>query len=350
MVSWWPGDGNADDIQDDNDGTLQNGATFASGKVGQGFSLDGVDDYVDVVDATNLKPDQLTVDAWIQGSVLPSIHYFIVAKSGSSGEFGYELGITGETDKHAAGLARFSVLTGDGQPFGDAVGLTNILDGEFHHIAGTYDGSDVKVYVDGVLEGSDSFSSPIVYTTDSLRIGVRQHIFGNVFNGLIDEVEIFNRALSEVEIQAIFDAGSAGKCHYSLNLFEDGDPSDLVYDLGQEARAVAETDDPVVTEVTFRWNNPSGDTVDIEIVPLSLTGQAESTFAPNEVGTWTVIADFGNGVVIQETLDIDFMVIPESSMGVIALLVSSLAALGGFVLLKRKQGNSQPHSLGDLGI
>jgi hypothetical protein len=334
MISWWPGDGNADDIQDENDGTLQNGATFASGKVGQGFSLDGVDDYVDVVDATNLKPDQLTVDAWIQGSVLPSIHYFIVAKSGSSGEFGYELGITGETDKHAAGLARFSVLTGDGQPFGDAVGLTNILDGEFHHIAGTYDGSDVKVYVDGVLEGSDSFSSPIVYTTDSLRIGVRQHIFGNVFNGLIDEVEIFNRALSEVEIQAIFDAGSAGKCHYSLNLFEDGDPSDLVYNLGQEARAVAETDDPVVTQVEFAWTDPSAN-IETELVAMTL-GSAESTIIPDEVGMWTVEADFGNGIVVRQELHIDFMVIPESAIGVIALMGSSLAALGGFMFWKRR--------------
>src|SRR5438270_12952784 len=45
MVSWWPGDGNANDIQGGNNGTLQGGATFASGKVGQAFSFDGVNDY-----------------------------------------------------------------------------------------------------------------------------------------------------------------------------------------------------------------------------------------------------------------------------------------------------------------
>ena len=48
MVSWWPGDGNANDIQDGNHGTLRNGATFAPGKVGQAFSLDGVAASVDV--------------------------------------------------------------------------------------------------------------------------------------------------------------------------------------------------------------------------------------------------------------------------------------------------------------
>ncbi|MBI4451562.1 hypothetical protein HY642_06325, partial [Candidatus Woesearchaeota archaeon] len=54
MVSWWPGDNNANDIQDGNTGTLRNGATFAAGRVGQGFSLDGVDDFVSVQHNANL--------------------------------------------------------------------------------------------------------------------------------------------------------------------------------------------------------------------------------------------------------------------------------------------------------
>ena len=48
MVSWWPGDENANDIQGNNNGTLQNGATFAAGKVGQAFSFDGVNDFIEV--------------------------------------------------------------------------------------------------------------------------------------------------------------------------------------------------------------------------------------------------------------------------------------------------------------
>ena len=46
LVSWWPGEGNANDIVGSNHGTLQNGATFAAGMVGQAFSFDGIDDYV----------------------------------------------------------------------------------------------------------------------------------------------------------------------------------------------------------------------------------------------------------------------------------------------------------------
>jgi len=57
MVSWWPADGDANDVVDANHGTLWNGATFAPGMVGPAFSLDGTDDYVEIPDsATSLPP------------------------------------------------------------------------------------------------------------------------------------------------------------------------------------------------------------------------------------------------------------------------------------------------------
>src|SRR5215831_6719921 len=55
LVSWWPGDGNADDIWDSNNGTLQGGTTFAPGLVDQAFLLDGINDFVDVGNAPNLR-------------------------------------------------------------------------------------------------------------------------------------------------------------------------------------------------------------------------------------------------------------------------------------------------------
>jgi len=121
---------------------------------------------------------------------------------------------------------------------------------------------------------------------------------------------------------------------FNLDLFEGSDPSDLILSLGQEAKAVAATNDPIVTHVNFIWNGPS-DSQSSELVPLVL-GSANSTFTPDEVGTWVVIADFGNGEVIQQTLHVDFLVIPESPIGMVALMVSSFLALGGFVFWKRK--------------
>src|SRR5262249_41608057 len=72
IVSWWPGDDNADDIIDGNDGILQNGATFATGLVDQAFLLDGIDDFVDVGNAPNLhvSEGEFTVDAWVYFNAL----------------------------------------------------------------------------------------------------------------------------------------------------------------------------------------------------------------------------------------------------------------------------------------
>ena len=61
------------------------------------------------------------------------------------------------------------------------------------------------------------------------------------------------------------------------------------------------------------------------------TGHAEDTFKPDIVGRWTVYADFGNGVVKQQTLDVRLLVIPESPIGLIALVGSSFAALGAYM-------------------
>jgi hypothetical protein len=116
---------------------------------------------------------------------------------------------------------------------------------------------------------------------------------------------------------------------YNLSLFEGSNPSDLVLDLGDEAKAVADTNDASVTQVVFTWIDPSSNPDQTTTVPV-VAGEAEDTFTPDEVGTWTVVADFGNGVVVIETLDIDFMVIPESAVGTLALVVSSLAAMGAF--------------------
>ncbi len=65
LIAWYPGDGNTLDYQGDNNGALQGGATYASGKVGQAFSLNGTSSYVEAPDSPALNPtQQLTLDAW----------------------------------------------------------------------------------------------------------------------------------------------------------------------------------------------------------------------------------------------------------------------------------------------
>lgn len=214
VVSWWPGDGNADDVVDGNPGTLQNGATFAAGMVGQGFSLDGVNDYVSVADATNLDGmARLTVDVWVRFDALALGKWqFIVAK-GSAAGFGtnsYAIWFAGDNMRIQAAVESSSGLNTVGA-LADV-----IVPGIFYHVALTYDGSSLKIYLNGVLRQSGGLSGAVRDTTFPLLIGRRSGAGvdgqGDVVIGLIDEVEVHDRALAEMEIQAIFDAGGAGKC------------------------------------------------------------------------------------------------------------------------------------------
>lgn len=231
IVGWWPGDGNPNDIVNGNSGTLMGGVMFVPGEVGQAFSFNGTN-FVQVPNSPALEPANVTVEAWIKTTFLPSPYsaHFIVAKSGSDGYHGYELGTTVD------GKVRFTVLGGG--PYGDAVGTSLVADGEWHHIAGTFDGSYLRIYVDGNLDATVLYTGGIAYIGSSpLYIGKRQYEgIPGFFNGLVDEVEIYNEALSAEDIVAIVKAGSAGKCRTCTapppDLVSwwagDGNPNDLV--------------------------------------------------------------------------------------------------------------------------
>src|SRR5262245_9931861 len=67
VLGWWPGDGNALDLTSGaNNGALMNGATYAAGVDGQGFSFDGINDRVDIPDAPTLRPSQFSLLAWVK--------------------------------------------------------------------------------------------------------------------------------------------------------------------------------------------------------------------------------------------------------------------------------------------
>ena len=73
LVSWWPGEGTANDLAGTNNGTLLGGATASvAGRIGQAFGFDGNDDLVQIPDSPQLKPDTLTIEAWVLFSALDS--------------------------------------------------------------------------------------------------------------------------------------------------------------------------------------------------------------------------------------------------------------------------------------
>lgn len=224
MVGWWPGDGNANDISGiGQNGTLAGSAGFSPGKVSLAFEFNGTDGRVEIQDSTSLHfgMGDLTVDAWIKAPP-GSSHRNIIGKEQQS--FPFPSIIFNLNDQ---GRLQFAVTDcgtgdcgwtapGDGGSRQAVQSPVRIDDNVFHHVAGVRHSSGYELYVDGQLIATRIESARNSDNNVPLFIGIQAIATDgsiiNPFSGVIDEVEIFNRALSALEIQAIFDAGSAGKC------------------------------------------------------------------------------------------------------------------------------------------
>ena len=218
LVGWWKGEGNANDSAGANNGSLSSsGASYIDGKVGQGFMFDGTNGYVQVPDAAALKPTNVTVEAWVWlDPSLPSGrgHEQIVFKKNPQSAWfeGYDLKKATLEDATHSDHFQFVVSRGSDQVIINS--KTIAQRGVWYHVAATYDGSQSVLYVNGVAEASATAGFALDYDTTPLYIGTTGTWapYLNMFGGTIDEVSIYDRALSPSELQSIYLAGSSGKC------------------------------------------------------------------------------------------------------------------------------------------
>lgn len=223
LVGWWPGDGNANDIQLGSNGNLMSGASFAAGLIGEAFSLDGVNAFVDIPDtpALHVVTTAVTVDAWINPQLSPGFFGWIFARRDPFVSEGVGLAINNEGFLFATLQTNFFSCISSATPVIQ-------FNGEWQHVALTVDTSinQVFLYVNGraisrevACDGSAIIATGAFANVSHLFIGKRQNSEtsegisgGGHFKGLIDEVELYNRALGPTEIQAITAVGPKGKC------------------------------------------------------------------------------------------------------------------------------------------
>lgn len=199
LVNWWPGDGSAVDLIEGGSGTLFNGATFSTGLVGGAFSFDGVDDYADASGTQLADLQQLSIDAWVKIFSLPPRVERFVSLVDEKAVIRYD-GQRGPGQLHFY-LRLDGVLR--------HLRVNNVLKiGVFQHVAGTFDGSVIRTYMDGVKVGELAVDGRLDSGTGTIALSSS----AEPLDGLLDEVEVYSRALLASEIRAIFDAGAAGKC------------------------------------------------------------------------------------------------------------------------------------------
>ncbi len=197
LVAHYTFDGNLNDSAGSNNGTATGLPTYGTGKSGQAIRLDGVDDYVDCGSGASLNiTNAVTISAWIRLSAS-----------------GIDQKIAGNQDNTTGGY-KFGVFTNDKVEFEirtsanagtlnrTTAGGTVLTPGVWYHVAGAYSqGNYIRTYVNGVLDREMPTTAVLGTSTGTLKIGCEPFTTsGSLFNGLVDEVQIYKTALSAGQV------------------------------------------------------------------------------------------------------------------------------------------------------
>ncbi|MFH0949295.1 MAG: LamG domain-containing protein, partial [Candidatus Aenigmatarchaeota archaeon] len=176
-----------------NDGNILGGAGRTTGKYGYGMSFDGVDDFINITGLKNRQFSNITVSAWINAKSWNTGG--IISQWGTSG-VGYAaflLGYDGGVDQ-----LKFATYGPSGEK-STVTGYTTTDKWVF--VTGQFNGTHCLIYLDGQLKGSAFCDAPQISIEYPVTIGKDPPALNGQFDGTIDEVRIYNRALSQQEIQ-----------------------------------------------------------------------------------------------------------------------------------------------------
>ncbi len=199
LVGWWkfddaPGATAKDSSGGNHNGTLVGNAKFGKGKIGGAIDLDGKGSFVRIADKSAFDiTSQITLAAWVNLRSVPSDWTAIVTK----GDTAWRLSTAGNESKFHFPMNNYETF------LGGIDGETLVNFNEWHHVTGVYDGSDLRLYVDGKLDASTPATGAIARNEFAVLIGENSERTGRSFDGLLDDVRIYNYALPESEIKAL---------------------------------------------------------------------------------------------------------------------------------------------------
>jgi len=215
IVSWWPGEGSALDVMGANNGILQGSIGFGPGEVGQAFLYTNTSSDVRIPASSSLNVGTnsgFTVEAWINPSDLSQLRPIFEWNNGA-GSFGVHFYLSSD---YGPGTFYANVVDNNGQ-WHTMLSPTNpVTTNVFQHVALTYDqaSGNATIYYNGTIVAQQNLGSYTPQTSYDLYLGCRPPGGDAVFSfaGLIDEPSIYNRALTQTEIMAIYNANAGGKC------------------------------------------------------------------------------------------------------------------------------------------
>ena len=189
-----------DNSGNNNHGTLVNGPAWnSSGRFGGALQFDGANDMVNIADANSLDlTNGMTLEAWVNPSNLTGYKTVICKDRGTSG-FSYVLSANNNASNVNNQRPNSRIRVGSSNR--TVTGNSKLPLNTWSHIACTYDGANFRYFINGVQVANVEGTGNITTTNDLLHIGGTT-VFNQFFSGRIDEVRIYNKALSQAEIQS----------------------------------------------------------------------------------------------------------------------------------------------------
>lgn len=206
LISWWQFESNLDDSISTNNGTVIQQISYIPGESGEAWDITGA--IIEIPDSPSLDPStNITVQAWVNSTNPGGGYRYILSKSYGSGGVSYALYTGG------GGAVFFVNLIGGTTVLSPAAAPSSVWDGNWHQLTGVYDGSTSHLYLDGaeVAPGTTTTSTnAIIYTPpNQLIFGDYQVARGLPYSGDLDEVKIFDGALSSNDVLNTFQDSSS---------------------------------------------------------------------------------------------------------------------------------------------
>ena len=204
LVGWWRFDEGTGTVAGDssgngNNGTISgtvSGTSWVAGQYGQAFNFDGVTNYVSVPNSPSLSfpvSQPFTIMAWFYYTT-GGINEGIINKGNGPGSTNYAL-IVYPTD-------HLDFVTCNGN-WGDLISSNTLTQG-WHRVVGVWNGTTKSLYIDGSLDSSVNPTGSQSPSQNTQIVEIGRARSSNYYNGAIDEVQIYNRALSASEVQSDF--------------------------------------------------------------------------------------------------------------------------------------------------
>jgi hypothetical protein len=289
LIAWWPGEDSALDFAGTNHGVTLSATAFHSAIVGNGFHYEQAADYTQLPDVTHGMPVG-TLEGWVRTrhwepkATVAGQYFWAVSRELPGASEGFDgMNLGSHPASSAVGELMFGIFDTNAPSalwHWAKSGLIPEVD-RWYHVAASWGDQGIRLYIDGQLKGSDSYTGPAPSFTRYGIIG-RSSWPGSSCLGDVDELKIFNRALTPAEIAALYNAGASGINKTLTPPYFLEQPLNLVTQVARDGNLTSSANG--AAPLTYRWF-------------------FQSETAPTNNAAWILVAVSTNGILHFDSLE-----------------------------------------------